>query len=427
MGAASRADGCRSNSVAFRGPGDDNARVQNLNAERTVTAVVTCQGEVLGEVGPFGVESPWWSQVGPVAGELTDRLGVPVLVLRLLSVDGGEGGRGGQVRYHAEALARPAAALRPAVVDGQLEPHPLRLGWAEPEGLGAALGWAAAELERLGRPSVGPVEQVKSWNLSGLFRIPTADGPVWLKTTPPFGVDEARTIALFGSADPGLVPGVLAAGDHRVLLEHVPGEDCWGLPDDAMLSTISRFAAAQARLAGHRDPALADHTPAALVGLFRELLAGGKVTELTPQELADAHRLLDRLPGLAAELAACGLPDTVVHGDFHPGNWRSDGTATVVIDFSDACLGHPAFDGLRPQPFLSPERWADARTEWVDAWSKLAPGSDPERALTLAEPLMHLHFAVRYQEFLDGIEPSEQIYHAGDPAGEIRRALRFLA
>jgi hypothetical protein len=31
---------------------------------------------------------------------------------------------------------------------------------------------------------------------------------------------------------------------------------------------------------------------------------------------------------------------------------------------------------------------------------------------------------VRYQEFLDGIEPSEQIYHRGDPAAAIRAALR---
>jgi len=31
---------------------------------------------------------------------------------------------------------------------------------------------------------------------------------------------------------------------------------------------------------------------------------------------------------------------------------------------------------------------------------------------------------VRYQEFLDGIEPSERIYHHGDPAAAIRAALR---
>jgi hypothetical protein len=30
---------------------------------------------------------------------------------------------------------------------------------------------------------------------------------------------------------------------------------------------------------------------------------------------------------------------------------------------------------------------------------------------------------VRYQEFLDSIEPSERVYHLGDPAAAIRHAL----
>jgi hypothetical protein len=52
------------------------------------------------------------------------------------------------------------------------------------------------------------------------------------------------------------------------------------------------------------------------------------------------------------------------------------------------------------------------------------PGSDPARALAVAEPLAQLAYAVRYQEFLDGIEPSERVYHEGDPAAAIRTALR---
>ncbi len=54
------------------------------------------------------------------------------------------------------------------------------------------------------------------------------------------------------------------------------------------------------------------------------------------------------------------------------------------------------------------------------------PG-ERSRALALAEPLTHLTYAVRYQEFLDGIEASERPYHEGDPAAVIRRALRCAA
>ena len=60
---------------------------------------------------------------------------------------------------------------------------------------------------------------------------------------------------------------------------------------------------------------------------------------------------------------------------------------------------------------------------WIEAWTFRRPGCDPARALAVAEPLGHLAYAVRYQEFLDGIEPSERIDHQGDPAASIRAAL----
>ncbi|MGE7435448.1 phosphotransferase family protein [Kitasatospora sp. NPDC001175] len=391
---------------------------------RTVRVLVTWRGERIGVLGPFPVESGWWHDVAPVAAGAEAVLGVPVLVLRLVSVAGGEGGRGGLATYHAEATARPLGEL--AAFGDELGKDPLRSDWATAEGLRAALDWADDALRASGRPATGPVEQVKSWNLSGLYRIPTAKGPAWLKTTPSFGAAEARVIDLFGSMDPQLVPVVLAADGvgRRLLLDHVPGEDCWGLPDDSMLSAIERLVAAQAALAGRAAASgLDDRTPGRLVSMYRELLLRTDELGLTSAELAQAEHLSNELPYLAIELAACGLPETVLHGDFHPGNWRFDGWCSVLVDFSDACLGNPAFDGLRPRAFLSEERWAQVRERWIAAWSAHVPGSDPARALEVAGPLMHLAYAVRYQTFLDNIEAGERIYHEGDPAAELRRAI----
>jgi hypothetical protein len=84
---------------------------------RTVSAVVTWGDAYLGAIGPFAVSVPWWSEVEPVVAHLREMLDVPVLVLRLLLVEGGEGGRDGHVTYHVAALRRPAPALlagRPA-------------------------------------------------------------------------------------------------------------------------------------------------------------------------------------------------------------------------------------------------------------------------------------------------------------------------
>ncbi len=380
---------------------------------RTVGAVVTHGTEVLGAAGPFAVDGPWWADVAPVAAGLTDRLGVPVLVLRLLRADG-EGMRDGHVVYHAEAAGHTVRGLADTDVAyaDLMAPQRFRSPWATTEGLRELLGWARGELAAAGRPVTGPVEQYRSWNLAGLFRLPTAAGPVWLKATPHFAADEPAVIAALARHDPGLVPTVVAAGEHRMLLDHLPGGGCLDAPADVVARVVGRLAAAQATAV---PPAVPDRRdPPRRVAT---LLDGG-VPELTATERAAARRLTGRW----RELDACGLPDTLVHGDFHPGNWQGD--PAVVIDFADAHVGNPVLDGLRAADFLPAATRTEAARAWVRAWAGLAPGSDPARALAVAEPLAHLAYAVRYQEFLDGIEPSEHPYHAGDPAAAVRTALR---
>ncbi|GAA1247837.1 hypothetical protein GCM10009665_43440 [Kitasatospora nipponensis] len=395
--------------------------------------LVTHREEQQRLLGPFPVPGPHWPEVGSVNTCLAAVLGVPTLVLRLLDVRGGGHARGGHVTYHAEALSRPLSGPvgMPVTRDqlAQLLPHPRRAGYATVAGLSSALAWAEAELRALGRPVTGPVEQVKTWNLAGLCRLPTAAGSAWLKTGRAFSVDEAAAIALLRGADPSLAPEVLAADPARrlLLLEHVAGEDCWDPSVEAVAQAVPGLARAQAALAARfadsTPPGLPDRSPRALVELTGHLLAGPAGAELTGDERTRAGRLVERLPALVERLARCGLPNTLLHGDFHPGNWRSDGRHTVLVDFADSCFGHPALDGLRPRAFTSPERWRQAADAWTRSWRELVPGCDPVGALRLAEPLAHLADAVRYQEFLDGIEPSEQRYHAGDPAAGLRAAL----
>jgi Ser/Thr protein kinase RdoA (MazF antagonist) len=426
---------------------------------RTVSALVTCGDDYLGAVGPFGVDIPWWAEAEPVADRLREVLGVPVIVLRLLRVDGGDGSRDGHVTYHVAALSRPAPGLLPApqaastealaagLAEARVEldgADELRSPWARLDGVLELVGWASDALAAAGRRVTGPAVQRKAWNLAALFQLPTGTGPVWLKATPRFAADEASVIAAFARVDPALVPSVIGAGPGRVLLEHLPGEDCWDASGPVIASAVGRLAAAQAVLAsqlpGHSGsplsesgsplselslpglnlPALADRRAPAIAGQIRALLDGPVADELSAGEVTAARGLLSRF----ALLDECGLPDTVVHGDFHPGNWRSDGGPPAVVDWADAHLGNPVLDGLRACDYLPPAQRPAAARAWIQAWAACVPGCDPARALGIAAPLAHLAYAVRYQEFLDGIEPSERVYHRGDPAAAIRAALR---
>jgi phosphotransferase family enzyme len=374
-----------------------------------VSAVVTSGGRCVGTVGPFAVDVPWWAEVEQVVARLREVLGVPAYVLRLLGVDGGGGMRDGHVTYHVEAFGTTAALPAAALVVGD---DPLRARWATAAGLRDLFDWARAAV---GVRLTGPVEQRKTWNLAGLFRLPTAEGPVWLKALPPFAADEAQAMAAIRAVDPTLVPTVVASAPGRLLLADLPGEDCWHAPADVLASGVRRFVGVQSVLDAPVPGLLDRREPAEDVLALLDRDVG-----LTRAEVADALALLPRW----RELAECGLPDTLVHGDFHPGNWRSDrGGPPVVLDFADAHFGSPVLDGLRLTGFTAPERRPAVRAAWVQAWRAARPGSDPARALAVAEPLAHLYYAVRYQEFLDGIEESERVYHRDDPASSVRAAL----
>ena len=391
---------------------------------RTVSALVTWDDTYLGTIGPVAVGVPWWVEVEPVVAWLHEALGVPVFVLRLLTVEGGEGARDGHVTYHVAALERPAAGLlnpRPVDLTALTGPQELRMPWAGVEGIREALTWAENTLTAAGRPLTGPAGQYRTWNLAALFQLPTAQGPAWLKMTPSFATDEASVIAAFARVDPTLVPQVIGALPRRVLLDHLPGEDCWDAPAEIITSGVQRMVAAQAALAA--DPAAFPSGLPDRRGLADQILAllDGPVSgDLSTAEVVAARALLSRF----RLLDECGLPDTIVHGDFHPGNWRSDGGPPVVLDWADAHFGNPTLDGLRARDFLPESKRPIAVRAWIRAWTARRPGCDPARALSVAEPLAHLAYAVRYQEFLDGIEPSEQIYHQGDPAASIRAALK---
>lgn len=344
--------------------------------ERSIIALVSTPSGFAGRTGPIAVDGHRWADTEPVNAALERLLGVPTSVLRLVSAEGGSSGSGGVVTYHVEAHGEPdRSRLHPAREPA--DDAPRRLPWARRGGPAELLAWADAQVCR-----TGPAVQVKSWNLSSVHRLPTANGPVWLKSVPPFFADEAEVIAMVAAHDPGLVPEVIASAPRRVLLAAAPGEACWDTRPEHVEEVVPRWVAVQHALAG--EP---------------------------------------RVRRCPVPMPSFGLPDTLVHGDFHPGNWFSGG---VVIDFSDAVWGHPALDAGRLVEFCRPDLRDHVAEVWSRAWLELRPDSRPREALDAARRAAHLLSAVQYQEFLDNVEDSERIYHEGDPERHLRAALELV-
>jgi hypothetical protein len=360
---------------------------------RTVTLVLVDRaGGVLGALPPFEVALPWWQEVG----EIAERTGAQVL--RLLHGDR-PGPPGGHVTYLAEVAAAPPG-LTPAEIDRT--PQPLRAAYAEVGGPATTLAWAAGQIG----PAVA--RQLRTWNLSAIWRLDRGDQPVALiKQVPPFFAHEPAAIRLIEAACPGLTPPLLAHDrEGRMLLGYLPGDDGHGAGPEVCDRIAELFHPVQEQFADRAEVLTAAGLPDR-----REL----DLTYAQPyrDEIPGLSELLDDVPRRLAEITACGLPATLVHGDLHPGNVRigDDGRLTLM-DWGDCFAGHPAMDVLRlighltdPEPVLA---------RWAYRWELSRPGSEPRRAAELMRPMAMLWAAGTYARFLASIEPAEHPYHARD-------------
>lgn len=389
-----------------------------MERTRTVEALVSVGGEYAGTAPPFVVPEPWWSYVEPVTAHLDHVLGVPTAVLRLVGVSDPQPGSGGRATYHVEAAEDPGRSLDRtprADWDEILAPHPLRTAWAEPGGPGRFLDWVARHV----RPTERPV-QIKTWNLSCVYKVPTATGPVWAKATSPFMRSDATVIAHVARHDAALAPRVLAEDpvEQWSLLGHAPGRDHYETDPDTIRAVLRRWVAVQAGIA-------ADAVPADVPALLPAELAG-RIPAVSAL-VDELPRLVAAIPALIDELEASRLPYTLVHGDFHPGNWRSDGVRHTIVDWADSYVGHPVHDLFRLSDWLPDEQSAIAERTWAAAWRDHRPDTDPERALAPMTVLAHVVNAIVYQRFLDNIEPAERVYHEDDPRTELEAALGVLS
>ncbi|MET9625992.1 phosphotransferase [Lentzea sp. NPDC006480] len=349
--------------------------------QRSIIALVSGPSGFAGRTDAIPVRGSRWNDAETVNRALEERLGVPTSVLRLISKEGdGDGYWGGVATYHVEAHGEPNRhRLRPAE-----EPEadaPRRMPWAKPGGPAELIAWADAHVDR-----TGPAVQVKTWNLLSLHRLPVTGGTAWLKAIPPFLADEATVIGMVAAHDPSLVPEVIAAAPHRVLLGEVPGDGCWPLTPELIDLIVPRWVAVQHALAGERPPALRPS---------------------------------------AVPMPSFGLPDTLVHDDFVPTNWLTSG---VIIDWSDAVWGHPALDVGRLLDYCRhhPTLYDHVAKVWSDAWLRHRPDSRPLEALDAGRRAGRLRSAVKYQEVVDEAEDSQRIYHRDYPTNWLGSVMRLV-
>ncbi len=313
-------------------------------------------------------------------------------------------------------------ALQPYVSSRFLEwggaPIPTqRSQWAQRDWARALHGWVDQQLA-VPTSSSTRLSPFRLWGISAVWRVDGADATHWCKAVYPGFAAEPAITREIDRRCPGRVPGVVAIDDERrvLLMTDVAGSSVAERierTDDAIRALV----ALQRELGAHGESLLAaGAAPRPLVHLADDVaavvatLASPSVQDALEVDVAaaDVEVLTRSIRAAVAIVDMLGMAETVVHGDFHPGNVMVDGERVVIIDWSDAAWTHPLVDvgawaaWYRDEPEVVDGLW---RT-WGDAWGLHPTRLDAARpALATVVAAYHL---VSYVHIALGLEPLRQ-------------------
>jgi phosphotransferase family enzyme len=255
---------------------------------------------------------------------------------------------------------------------------------------GEELAWAGTHVAITGPPSA----RERPW--STVLRLPTGDGPVWLKATTPDVRAEVRLYRVLAARAPEAVLVPLARDDARGWLLLPDGgptlRDGPGVAE-GVATAMPVYAALQRAVAPARaevlDAGVPDASPAVLPERFEEALAATGLDD-------DVARRRALVADWAARLGAAPGADllTVDHQDLHPGNVLAPtaGHGPRFYDWGDAVLAHPfasllvALGGLARTLGVAPDDAVVrvARAAYLDGFADLAGHDELVRTADLA-------------------------------------------
>lgn len=321
-------------------------------------------------------------------------------------------------------VARWLDELETGVIDSR------RQRWELPGFTDRAGRWMLGQLEAAGTPALNEPTVERLWPIAAMLRADTTDGGAFMKACAwVFDGEPAATAALH-RAVPGAVPEVIAtdAAEGWLLMRDAGGVNVGDQPADTWSEPLGTLAAIQrASEHGLHDIVLEDRGPAALGASLAALLespyVAGFPDDIGSRFRTEAPRLLDACD----RLAALGPGPTVMHGDFHPWNVLRADERIVVIDWSDAAMGHPFTDlATWLNRVGDPAARRSMLDAWLACWADAAPRADLEEAARLALPVGSLHQVESYRRITESLEPGSDWGLAGGGPWFARWALAWL-
>jgi len=310
------------------------------------------------------------------------------------------------------------------------EPPYARAGWFV-----RASAWMVERMADAGLPVTESPRLAYQGPMGAVLRASSDGQATYLKwPTLAFPHEAAITHTLSRRAR-GAVPSVLAAerAQNWLLMHDHGGRPVEDEPPRRWLDGLRHHAALQRASIGWADeiPAVGgqrrslERLAAAIPTMLDyEDLGGRFAPEVRQAWVAGVRALVDA----CAALDDAGLPDTVVHGDLHPGNIVvTPEDRYVVVDWSDAARGNPFVDLAT---YLTRTKDRDLRVRlldaYVDVWDGFVDRARLDAAADLAMTVGCLYQVQTYQVLDAALDEPDRAIFTGSDAGWAKRALDFL-
>jgi Phosphotransferase enzyme family len=291
--------------------------------------------------------------------------------------------------------------------------RPGRAPWFARGWFAGAERWLRTVAKESGCEPTGQVEQFRTWSISSVLRVPTTCGMVYFKASAdmPLFVNEALVTRALSSMFPEFVPAPLAidAGRDWLALPDFGEAVSWDASLDVKIVIFRRFAQLQMASVEHVDRLLEagciDRRLDWLAREQKEWFTGPLARRLlSANEFSQLQSCSAWLPTLCADLASFGIPDALLHGDFHLGNAARNEHGYVFFDWTDAAVSHPFLDMISIVLEDDVGAAQAARAAYLAEWAAICDPESVQSAWDLAVVLMAANHAISYLSLSSNID-----------------------
>jgi hypothetical protein len=284
-----------------------------------------------------------------------------------------------------------------------------RAGW-----LDQLMSWVKDQIDSSDLRLTGEFRQFNCGPQFSLIRLETIGAALWFKAVGKPNLHELPITAIIARLFPSYVPTMVATHSswNGWLTLEVPGSDLEEKSSNLLWSnTAKTLAALQLESVGKAGALLAagcrEMTNPVLLSRAKPLFA--VMAELMEQQRMsppqalnrqELHDLCEQVEEACCKLALLGIPDTLGHLDFNPGNIVNTPNRCVFLDWAEAYVGNPFLtfeymrEHLRQQYGGDLSRESEILANYCDPWNSSISPENLSEALLIAPLVAVFAYAV---------------------------------